>query len=73
MFDPKIPLVVRLLSLFHVVTPPLLLWAIWRLGYDPQGWKYQTMTACIVVPINHFWRAGYDVNWATGLFLASSM
>jgi hypothetical protein len=33
----------RLLSLFHVVTPPLLLWAIWRLGYDQRGWKYQTV------------------------------
>ncbi|MGA8865756.1 MAG: hypothetical protein WB510_02245, partial [Candidatus Sulfotelmatobacter sp.] len=32
------------------------------------GWKYQTVTACIVVPINHFWRARYDVNWATGPF-----
>ncbi|HUO24562.1 MAG TPA: hypothetical protein VMU61_02780 [Candidatus Aquilonibacter sp.] len=68
MFDPNIPLIVRLLSLFHVVTPPLLLWAIWRLGYDPRGWKYQTLTAWIVVPINHYWRPGYDVNWATGPF-----
>ncbi|MFZ0770434.1 MAG: hypothetical protein WCA49_04230 [Candidatus Sulfotelmatobacter sp.] len=68
MFDPHIPLPIRLLSLFHVVTPPLLLWAIWRLGYDPRGWKYQTMTAWIVVPINYFWRPGYDVNWARGPF-----
>jgi len=29
----------RLLSLFHIVVPPLLLWAIWRLGYDPRGWE----------------------------------
>ena len=28
MFDPQVPLAIRLLSLFHVVTPPLLLWAI---------------------------------------------
>ncbi|MGA8765070.1 MAG: hypothetical protein WB562_19535 [Candidatus Sulfotelmatobacter sp.] len=68
MFDPAIPLAVRLLSLFHVVTPPLLLWAIWRLGYDRRGWKYQTMTACIVVPVNYFWRPEYDVNWARGPF-----
>jgi hypothetical protein len=68
MFDPAIPLPVRLLSLFHVVTPPLLLWAVLRLGYDPQGWKLQTLTTCIVVPINHYWRAGYDVNWASGPF-----
>ena len=34
MFDPHLPLLIRLLSLFHVVSPPLLLWAIWKLGYD---------------------------------------
>jgi hypothetical protein len=68
MFDPHIPLVTRLLSLFHVVTPPLLLWAIWRLGYDRRGWKYQTLTAWIVVPINFFWHQEFDVNWARGPF-----
>jgi len=68
MFDPQIPLPIRLLSLFHVVTPPLLLWAIWRLGYDRRGWKYQTLTAWIVVPINYFWHPESDVNWARGPF-----
>jgi hypothetical protein len=68
MFDPHIPLSIRLLSLFHVVTPPLLLWAVIRLGYDGRGWKYQTLTAWIVVPINYFWRPEYDVNWARGPF-----
>lgn len=68
MFDPHISLLVRMLSLFHVVTPPLLLWAIWRLGYDRRGWIYQTITAWIVVPVNYFWRPQYDVNWARGLF-----
>jgi len=68
MFDPHIALGVRLLGLFHVVTPPLLLWAIWRLGYDRQGWKYQTFTTWIVVPVNYFWRPQFDVNWARGLF-----
>lgn len=68
MFDPHVPLFVRLLSLFHVVTPPLLLWAIWRLGYDSRGWKFQTLMTWIVVPINFFWRPQYDVNWARGPF-----
>jgi hypothetical protein len=67
MFDPHLALAVRLLSLFHVVTPPLLLWLIWRLGYDPRGWKLQTLTTWIVIPINYFWRPQYDVNWARGL------
>ena len=68
MFDPNLPLAIRLLSLFHVITPPLLLWAIWRLGYDGRGWKLQTLMAWIVVPINYFWRPEKDVNWARGLF-----
>jgi hypothetical protein len=68
MFDPHIALYIRLLSLFHVATPPLLLWAIWKLGYDRRGWIYQTVTAWIVLPINYFWRPQLDVNWARGLF-----
>jgi hypothetical protein len=68
MLDPSLPIFIRLLSLFHVVTPPLLLRAIWRLGYDPRGWKLQTLTAWIVVPINYSWRHEQDVNWARGLF-----
>jgi len=68
MFDSGISLPVRLLSLFHVVIPPLLLWAIRRLGYDRRGWKMQTLTTWIIVPINYFWRPGFDVNWARGPF-----
>ncbi len=68
MFDSGISLPVRLLSLFHVVTPPLLLWAIRRLGYDRRGWKMQTLTTWIIVPINYLWRPGFDVNWARGPF-----
>ena len=68
MFDSHIALPIRLLGLFHVVTPPLLLWAIWRLGYDRHGWKLQTLSTWIVVPLNYFWRPQYDVNWARGPF-----
>ena len=68
MFDQNVPVMIRLLSLFHVVMPLLLLWAIWRLGYDRRGWKYQTLITWTVVPINFFWRPDYDVNWARGLF-----
>ena len=49
-FDPHLSLRIRLFSLFHVVTPPLLLWAVWRLGYDPRGWKLQTSVMWIIVP-----------------------
>src|SRR6266571_2727501 len=68
MFDLGLPLSIRLLSLFHVVTPPLLVWAVWRLGYDKRGWKLQTLMLWIIVPVNYFWRPELDVNWARGPF-----
>jgi hypothetical protein len=68
MFDPHLSLMIRMLSLFHIATPPLLLWAIWRVGYDRRGWKLQTLTLWIVLPINYFWRPEQNVNWARGLF-----
>lgn len=34
MFDPGIRLYVRGLSTFHIWMPVLLLWMVWRLGYD---------------------------------------
>ena len=68
MFDPHLSLFIRLLSLFHVVAPPLLLWAVWRLGYDRRGWKLQTLTLWVVVPMNYFWRPEQNVNWARGPF-----
>lgn len=68
MFDPHLSVAVRGLSLFHVVSPPLLLWLIYRLGYDARGWKLQSVMTWIVVPVNYFWRPEQDVNWARGLF-----
>lgn len=69
MFDPALPLFLRVLSLFHVVMLALLLWAILRGGYDPRGWKYATLETWLIVPINYFWRPQFNVNWARGLFL----
>src|SRR5262249_43912989 len=37
MFDPKRSLFLRGLSLFHFWLPLLLLWLVWRLGYDTRG------------------------------------
>jgi hypothetical protein len=45
----------------------LLLWAIYRLGYDPRALKWATLECWVVVPAIFFWRASYNVNWARGL------
>jgi hypothetical protein len=43
MFDPRYPLFVRGLSLFHGWLPFLLLWLVWRLGYDRRALLAQTV------------------------------
>ena len=45
LFDPHYPLLVRLLSLFHVVMPALLVWAVHRVGYDTRGLALQVLIA----------------------------
>ena len=49
LFDSSFPLWVRLLSLFHVVMPFLLLWALHCVGYDRRGWVVQSAIAIPVV------------------------
>lgn len=50
MFDPAKPLWLRSFSLFHLVMPPLLLWAVHRLGYDRRGWRLQTLLTWALLP-----------------------
>ncbi|MFH5803577.1 membrane-associated protein [Alienimonas sp. DA493] len=54
MFNEEIPLFVRGLSLFHAVVPPLLVWMIYRLGYDRRGLTAQTLLAWLVLPLCYF-------------------
>lgn len=74
MFDPAIPLGLRLLSLFHVVTPPLLFWALRRLGYDRRGMAAATACAWVLLPICWFgWDHTVNLNWVWGPFEKSSL
>jgi hypothetical protein len=67
MFDPRIPLFIRGLSLFHVVLPLLLIWLLHRLGYDSRAFFWQTLVAAIVLPLSYFFGTSRDnVNWVYG-------
>jgi hypothetical protein len=67
MFDPRVSLLVRLLGLYHLIVPPLLLWTVRRLGYDRRAFKWVTLTLFVLLPINFFWRPEFNVNWARGI------
>ena len=45
MFDSAIPLAIRCLSLFHIVLPILLVWLVFRIGYDRRALLLQTLLA----------------------------
>ena len=54
MFDPAIPLGIRLLSFYHAALPVLLLWSVRRLGYDRRAIWWQCALAWLLLPISYF-------------------
>lgn len=60
MWDERFPLALRLLSLFHVGLPPLLLWTLRRVGYDRRALLLQSAIAAVVIPLARL--AGPEAN-----------
>jgi hypothetical protein len=54
MFDGQIPLFTRALSLFHFWLPILLVWLVWRLGYDRRALAVWTVLALGIVLVCYF-------------------
>lgn len=67
MFDPEIPFFVRGLSLFHIALPPLLLWLLYKLGYEQRALAYQTVLAWLVLLITYIVTdPSKNINWIYG-------
>jgi hypothetical protein len=64
LFDTQYPLWVRLLSLFHVILPILLLWALYRRGYDRRGWALQSAIALFAFIAARFTSPDENINFA---------
>ena len=64
LFDPTHPLWIRLLTLFHVVLPVLLLWAVTRTGYDGRGFALQSAIALVVLIASRFTDPVKNINFA---------
>ena len=57
MYNPGLPLFVRGLSSFHGWLPFLLLWMVWRLGYDRRALLVQTLCAWVLLLVCYFFTA----------------
>lgn len=68
MFEQDMPLYVRALSLFHVFLAPLLVWMVYRLGYDPRAMGAMTLVAWAVLPLSYVISGEQDnINWVFGV------
>lgn len=67
MFNPAQPLWLRGLSLFHVFLPLLLVWMLYRLGYDRRAWLAATLLCWVVLPATYlFTDPARNINWVFG-------
>jgi hypothetical protein len=64
LWDARVPLWVRLLSLFHVVLPLLLVLALRRTGYDRRGWALQSSIAAALLVVSRFVAPALNLNFA---------
>lgn len=64
MWDSQYPLWVRLLSMFHIALPLVLLWTLRRVGYDRRGFGLQTAIAAILLIGSRFLAADLNMNYA---------
>ncbi len=67
MFDVSRPLYLRMLSLFHVILPGILIFMLVRLGYDSRAVFYQTLLACIILFTTYkVTDPSRNINWVFG-------
>ncbi|HEV8375869.1 MAG TPA: membrane-associated protein [Candidatus Polarisedimenticolia bacterium] len=67
MFDARIPLLIRILSLFHPLVPAGLVWMVYWLGYDRRALAAQTALTWIVLPVSYLLTDPVrNLNWILG-------
>ncbi|MEX0590336.1 MAG: hypothetical protein WD207_04550, partial [Xanthobacteraceae bacterium] len=67
MFDPKYPLWLRAISLFHLALPPTLLWMLYKFGYDARAFPAQVALTWLVLGVCYaFTDPEKNINWVFG-------
>ena len=64
MWDPQWPLFTRLLSLYHVVLPVVLVLGLRRIGYDRRAWPLQSALALAAVALGRLFGPAANINYA---------
>ncbi len=64
MWDVHYPHWVRLLSLFHIVWPLILIWSLTRVGYSRRGFALQSAIAAAALIAARFANPSENINYA---------
>ena len=68
MFDSGYTRLFKIFSLFHVILPLLLLWMIYRLGYDRRAVYAQTLLVWVLLPVCYLVTdPERNLNWVFGI------
>jgi hypothetical protein len=69
MFDAELPLMTRLMSLYHLLLPLVAGYGVWRLGYDRRALPWQTALTWLVIPLTYLLTdPERNINWVQGPF-----
>jgi len=72
MLDETLPLIIRLLSLFHIFLAPMLLWIIFRFGYDTRALLWQILLTIVVLPLSYYFTdPERNINWVHSIGTSS--
>lgn len=67
MFDTRIPLTLRAMSLYHLFFPAVVIWMMVRQGYDSRAFLLQTLVAWVVLPASFLIGTPEEnINWVYG-------
>ncbi|HXX71425.1 MAG TPA: hypothetical protein VEI55_03970 [Candidatus Acidoferrum sp.] len=64
LLDPRYPAWIRLLTLFHLVMPALLLWGVYRMGYDRRAWALESAITLPVFVLARLTRPTANIDFA---------
>lgn len=68
-FVEQLPIAQRLASMFHLAMPWILIWALWKFGYDRRAIWLQLAACWVLFPVSYlFGSEADDINWVFGPF-----
>jgi hypothetical protein len=72
--DPSLPIWLRVASLFHAAMPWILIWGLWRFGYDRRAFWCQLASCSVLFPLSYWLGNKADnINWVHGPPFAQEM